>query len=80
MTSWTADHDPDTLLESDPFSLNPTFNFKASARTKIYNWTVSAVPVPSANRTRMLVNGRSSGPLIEASVDDRILMRSLCNF
>ncbi|KAJ7334026.1 Cupredoxin [Mycena albidolilacea] len=67
------DRDPDTLLGSDVFSLNPKFDFKAGARTRIYNWTVSAVPVPGANRTRM-VNGRSPGPLIEANADDRILV------
>jgi hypothetical protein len=82
MTSWTrqpTDHDRAALFESDTFALNPKFDSKAAPRTRIYNWTVSAVPVPSANRTRMVVNGRSPGPLIEANADDRILVRSRCN-
>ncbi|KAJ7901392.1 multi-copper oxidase [Mycena leptocephala] len=58
---------PDAFTLDSAFDLSPPY-------TRIYRWTVSAVPVPNANRTRLVVNGSSPGPIIEANVHDRILV------
>ncbi|KAJ7221119.1 hypothetical protein C8J57DRAFT_1594251 [Mycena rebaudengoi] len=62
--------------ESDAFLLNRSFDHTAPPKTRVYRWTVSLVPVPGAgeNRTRIVINGRSPGPIIQANVRDRILV------
>ncbi|KAJ7141589.1 multi-copper oxidase [Mycena filopes] len=54
----------------DRFRLDTAFDAAAPPRTRIYRWTVSLLP----NSTRIGVNGRSPGPLIQASSHDRILV------
>ncbi|KAJ7192446.1 multi-copper oxidase [Mycena pura] len=66
----TPEHPP----PADTFALDPAFDLAALPHMRVYRWTVSAVPVPGANRTRFAINGRSPGPLIEANVHDRILV------
>ncbi|KAJ7673796.1 multi-copper oxidase [Mycena polygramma] len=57
----------------DTFVLDPKFDVRAAPRTRVYRWTVSTITTPN-NRTRVVVNGRSPGPLIQANVHDRILV------
>jgi hypothetical protein len=78
MTTWVA---PPHQEQPDTFALNPKFDQTAPPQTRVYRWTVSAVPVSGAdvrrNRTRVVVNGRSPGPLIEANAYDRILVNTV---
>ncbi|KAF7360862.1 Multicopper oxidase [Mycena sanguinolenta] len=75
MISWPKRH---AAEESDAaFVLNPAFDLAAAPQTRVYNWTVSRVPIPSIDGKQLMctvVNGRSPGPLIEANVGDRILV------
>ncbi|KAF7359829.1 Multi-copper oxidase [Mycena venus] len=83
MTSWSRTSEPNHL-ESDStslsvsasvaFHLNPSFDITAPPRTLVHYWNVSEVPIPGENRTRIVVAGRSPGPLIEANAHDRILV------
>ncbi|KAJ7354176.1 multi-copper oxidase [Mycena albidolilacea] len=77
MTSWTASthtgSNPSSSTASDSFVLDPHFDTNSTQTTRVYHWTVSAVPV-AGNRTRTVVNGRSPGPIIQANVHDRILV------
>jgi hypothetical protein len=78
MTTWVA---PPHQEQPDTFALNPKFDQTAPLRARVYRWTVSAVPVSGAdvrrNRMRVVVNGRSPGPLIEANAHDRILVNAV---
>ncbi|KAJ7074696.1 multicopper oxidase-domain-containing protein [Mycena amicta] len=58
--------------QQDSFELDPSFDNLAPPRTRVYRWTVSSVT--NANRMRVVVNGRSPGPLIQANAHDRILV------
>ncbi|KAJ7020713.1 multi-copper oxidase [Mycena alexandri] len=58
----------------DAFVLDPAFDRTAEPQTRIYRWTVSSVSVPGTNGQRIVVNGRYPGPIIEANVDDRIMV------
>ncbi|KAJ7349789.1 hypothetical protein DFH08DRAFT_958749 [Mycena albidolilacea] len=58
----------------DAFDLDSAFDYLAPPRSRVDRWTVSAVAVPNTNRTHLVVNGRSPGPIIEANVHDRILV------
>ncbi|KAJ6477817.1 multi-copper oxidase [Mycena vitilis] len=65
----------------DTFVLDPNFDVRAAPRTRVYRWTVSSLTLTTRdpnntnpNRTRVVVNGRSPGPLIQANVHDRILV------
>ncbi|KAJ7027157.1 multi-copper oxidase [Mycena alexandri] len=58
----------------DAFVLDTAFDRTAEAQTRIYRWTVSSVSVPGVNGNRIVVNGRSPGPIIEANVHDRIMV------
>ncbi|KAJ7020710.1 multi-copper oxidase [Mycena alexandri] len=58
----------------DKFRLDPAFDASTPPQIRIYRWTVSEIPGPAPNSTRMVVNGRSPGPLIQVSVHDRILV------
>jgi hypothetical protein len=74
--TWTRKPDPalpGPISIPDAFTLDSAFDL-SPPYTRIYRWTVSAVPVPNANRTRLVVNGSSPGPIIEANVHDRILV------
>jgi hypothetical protein len=77
--TWTSRRPDSSLLGSipipDAFNLDSAFDYLAPPRSRVYRWTVSAVAVPNTNRTRLVVNGRSPGPIIEANVHDRILVR-----
>jgi hypothetical protein len=83
MTSWTAPthtgSNPSSSTASDSFVLDPHFDTNSTQTTRVYRWTVSAVPV-AGNRTRTVVNGRSPGPIIQANVHDRILVCLRLNF
>ncbi|KAJ7914985.1 Cupredoxin [Mycena leptocephala] len=76
--TWTSRRPDSSLLGSisipDAFNLDSAFDYLAPPRSRVYRWTVSAVAVPNTNRTRLVVNGRSPGPIIEANVHDRILV------
>ncbi|KAJ7776307.1 multi-copper oxidase [Mycena metata] len=52
----------------DAFILDPVFDRAAEPQTRIYRWNVSSVSVPGVNGNRIVVNGRSPGPMIEANV------------
>ncbi|KAJ6553277.1 multicopper oxidase-domain-containing protein [Mycena capillaripes] len=64
----------DLISIPDAFNLDSAFDSLAPPRSRVYRWTVSAVAVPNTNRTHLVVNRRSPGPIIEANVHDRILV------
>ncbi|KAJ7772242.1 multi-copper oxidase [Mycena metata] len=64
---------PPTVMP-DAFVLDPAFDRTADPQTRTYRWTVSAVSVPGTNGQRIVVNGQYPGPIIEANVDDRIMV------
>ncbi|KAK7002328.1 multicopper oxidase [Favolaschia claudopus] len=78
MTSWVAyPYSNSTTITTvhDSFVLDSKFDWHAPPAIRVYYWTVSAVPMSSessGNRTRVVVNGRSPGPVIEANAHDRI--------
>ncbi|KAJ7438384.1 multi-copper oxidase [Mycena galericulata] len=61
---------------ADTFALDPKFDLAEPPRTRVYRWTVSTLPVARGGETwsRVVVNGRSPGPIIQANVHDRILV------
>ncbi|KAJ7173241.1 multi-copper oxidase [Mycena filopes] len=68
-------YNPDPQLTTpDTFVLDPDFDLDAAPQTRVYRWTVSSVSVPGVNGERIVVNGRYPGPIIEANVDDRIMV------
>ncbi|KAK7028675.1 multicopper oxidase [Favolaschia claudopus] len=78
MTSWVAyPYSNSTTITTvhDSFVLDSKFDWHAPPTIRVYHWTVSAVPISSesgGNRTRVVVNGRSPGPVMEANAHDRI--------
>ncbi|KIY46889.1 hypothetical protein FISHEDRAFT_46424 [Fistulina hepatica ATCC 64428] len=67
---------PDSLVDAAQFTLDPSFKVTATPRTREYFWTVTqieAAPV-GVNKTMLVVNGKSPGPIIEANSNDRIIV------
>ncbi|KAJ7775765.1 multi-copper oxidase [Mycena maculata] len=65
---------PEEIFVPDTFTLDPGFDVGAPPKKRVYRWTVSATCIPGAENERVVVNGQSPGPLIEANVHDRILV------
>ncbi|KAK6974515.1 multicopper oxidase [Favolaschia claudopus] len=78
MTSWVVypySNSATITTVHDSFVLDSQFDRHAPPTIRVYYWTVSAVRMSSesgGNRTRVVVNGRSPGPVIEANAHDRI--------
>ncbi|KAJ6504465.1 multi-copper oxidase [Mycena vulgaris] len=69
---WLGSRDPSTTKDLPELS----FVVESTSRTRVYHWTVSemtAAPV-GVNKSMIVVNGQSPGPLIEANHNDRILV------
>ncbi|CAK5276517.1 unnamed protein product [Mycena citricolor] len=66
------------LEHPDTFKLDAAFDRTAPPTTRVYRWTVSEVmmyePGFGSNRTRVVVNGHSPGPLIQANQHDRVVV------
>ncbi|KAJ7065135.1 multi-copper oxidase [Mycena belliarum] len=71
---WLNSKDPPKDVSE--FDLDPDFLVESTSRTRVYRWTVSQVvgaPI-GVNKTMVVVNGASPGPLIEANHNDRIIV------
>lgn len=71
----SAGHAPKAETEA---AIDADFVVDSTPRTRIYNWTVTRInasPV-GVNKSMVVVNGQSPGPLIEANHHDRIIVRS----
>ncbi|KAF8911280.1 multi-copper oxidase [Mucidula mucida] len=73
VSGWILFHKARDRPELD---LDPHFVVETTPRTRTYHWTVTKInasPV-GVNKSMVVVNGKSPGPLIEANYHDRIIV------
>ncbi len=75
VSGWILFHKARDRPELD---LDPHFVVETTPRTRTYHWTVTKInasPV-GVNKSMVVVNGKSPGPIIEANYHDRIIVTS----
>lgn len=70
------DDEPSSLISNTSYLPVQTWDKNASPRTRSYVWTLSEVRAAPAGveKTVLVVNGISPGPMIEANLGDRLLI------